>query len=739
MRLFFFIGFLFGAIQPSLAAFQQGEEYTGTYISPLDHSTPLIVRKEHDELMLVFVGQGKVRLKKAGKDRFRAEHVRPKATLEFQRAQSGKVTAFKWMQQLPKFSFVRMETSKKDTVSGKLAKYVGNYRLSFNSSHITRIRIREDHLTSQFINEGVLDLTQVADTHFQLNDHNLTLNYDFIADKEGKITSFTFTRTGFPEFARISDETGSKAYGFDHRGNFTRADSLRGQLSSLRANYDVLFYDLHVTVDPLHRSIRGNNKIRFRATNAFDRMQVDLFENMNIEKIMFHNQQLPFDREFNAVFIRFPSQIQKGAVDEIDIAYAGKPQTPEGSILAGGIFWMWDKEGEDWIETVTQGSGASLWWPCKDHMSDEPDSMRITVTVPKGLKDISNGRLVSAKELASDQTRFEWYVQNPISTYGVALNIGSYVHLQDKFIRGGDTLRLNFYSKPYDLTIGKKLFRHVKPMLTVFEKYFGKYPFGNDEFTVLESIYPMEHQNAVSFGPVFNPFYSQSYDSTDVKRTMWHEVAHEWWGNNVTVKDNADLWIHEAFATYAEVLAYEMLEGKAAAEKYLRDQRPSNKEPIIGFYDVNDFHLGDMYSKGVLMLHTLRNVINNDSTWFGLLRGIQDHFSRQCIDTNDLVRYINAYLHTDLTYFFDQYLRYASIPTLEWKIENQKLSYRWKADVNDFRMPVKVTTAPSTYELIRPTTDWQTLDVKAQAKDFKADLKNFYVEMQNPLDRSPLD
>jgi len=272
-------------------------------------------------------------------------------------------------------------------------------------------------------------------------------------------------------------------------------------------------------------------------------------------------------------------------------------------------------------------------------------------------------------------------------------------------------------------------------MLSVFEKDFGSYPFRRDGFTVMESIYPMEHQGAVSIGSIFNPFNSDRYDSLDLIRTMWHESAHEWWGNNVTVKDMADLWIHEAFATYAEVLAYEKLSGKAAMQKYLKDQTPGNKEAIIGKYDVNDFHLGDMYPKGALMLHTLRNLIDNDSLWFELLQGIQTHFAYQTINTHDIVNYFNEKTKTDYGYFFDQYLNKASIPELQLQFKKEgnvlHVKYKWNADVEDFNMPVKVATSKNVYTFIYPTKDWKDLELRdMKAKDFRVATDKFYVTVR---------
>ena len=244
---------------------------------------------------------------------------------------------------------------------------------------------------------------------------------------------------------------------------------------------------------------------------------------------------------------------------------------------------MQDRNGKPWIESVCQGSGASLWWPCKDHLSDKPDSMKIRITVPDDLMDISNGRLLQKTKLEGNYTRFDWYVSYPINNYNVVLNIGDYAHFSDHYISGLDTLALNFYCMPYNMDKAKQIFSHTKPMLALYEKDFGKYPFAKDGFTLMESLYPMEHQSAVSIGPINNPINSENYDSAESIRTSWHEAAHEWWGNSINCKDMADLWIHEAFATYAEVLAYEQFSGKQAALKYLKSDYLVTKNLLSDF------------------------------------------------------------------------------------------------------------------------------------------------------------
>jgi len=727
---------LLAVSSPTLAQSVQSD-FTGVYAARIDSASLVIIRQEKNDVFTAeFVSQGRVALTKVGTDRFRVNQVKPNAMIQFGRDNQG-IRNFKWMQALPKKRYLRMmaKDSSLTTAQGPLYRYVGNYRMEDDRLRIVKIRIQNGQLTAQYTNEGTLVLSHDSGNRFILTANDLKMAYEFVPDKNGHIRALSLSRSGSPEFVKTSENvTNYDVYGFNRSNGFTRADSLRGKLTDLRTCYDVLFYDLSVKVHTATKSISGNNKIRIKAIDTFDRIQLDLFANLRIEKILSGGTSLAYTREANAVFIQFPTAIEKGTVHEIDITYSGRPQTPDPASMAGGIFWFWDKEGEHWIETVTQGSGASLWWPCKDHLSDKPDSMRISITVPRGLTDISNGRLLRKTELPDQNTRFEWYVSYPITPYAVAMNIGNYTQFSDRYISADDTLTLNYYCLAQDAQVARRIFEHSKPMLALFEKSFGPYPFRKDGFTVMQSIYPMEHQSAVSMGPIFNPINSETFDSLDNIRTMWHECAHEWWGNNVTVNDMADLWINEAFATYAEVLAYEKLYNKAAMLDYLKEQRPGNQEPILGKRDVNDFQLGDKYSKGALVLHTLRNLIDNDSLWFDLLKGLQDHFAFQTVSTADVVSYINDKTRTDYTFFFEQYLTRASIPTLQLILSQQgtetRIRYRWIVDVERFDMRIKVSASENTYYFIQPTKQWKELLLtNVKVKNFKVDTDNFYVNV----------
>ncbi|WPQ64140.1 M1 family metallopeptidase [Chitinophaga sancti] len=504
--------------------------------------------------------------------------------------------------------------------------------------------------------------------------------------------------------------------------HFTQADTLRGMLSPLRSCYDVTFYHLDADIDLDRQRISGNNKIRFKVISPFDQMQIDLYANMKINEIIFKNQSLTFTREANAVFVKFPGVQPVGSIEEITIYYEGIPQVPDKSIsMNGGVLWDKDDLGNPWAQVVCQGSGASLWWPCKDHLSDEPDSMQIWITVPSGFSEVSNGQLQRQIPISDHKTRFEWAVSYPINNYNVTFSIGKYIHYRDQGV--------NYYVMPYHLEQAKVYFKEVPAMLSCYEQHFGAYPFPKDSFTLVESLYPMEHQSGVCVGRIPNDPHPE------FAFVVWHESAHEWWGNNISCKDMADMWIHEAFATYAESLYIGCRDGEAAAREFLNDQREQvkNNRPVTGVYNVNNifYDISDMYTKGSLMLFTLQNVINDTSLWNRLLLAIQQHFRYQTLSADELEQFICDFTGNDYHYLFNQYLHYTRVPRLEYSLSEKgttlMVRYRWVADVPNFRMPVKIKN----HELIYPTTEWKTLTLQNQAAaDFDIDDENFYIETE---------
>lgn len=521
------------------------------------------------------------------------------------------------------------------------------------------------------------------------------------------------------------------------KNKFTHADSLRGYVSSYRSCYDVTFYHLDIKIDIKEKAISGANLIRFKSLSDFDKIQVDLFENMNISGILFKGENLSFTRDGNAIFISFPKKIKKGTTEEILISYSGNPQIAQRAPWDGGFVFTKDKNDNDWVAVACQGTGASLWWPVKDHQSDEPDSMAISISVPDTLMEISNGRLLSTEKQADHYIQYNWFVKNPINTYDVTCNIGKYEHFSDQYTsEDGSKLSLDYYVMPYNRDKANKQFEQVKPMLKCFEHYFGKYPFYHDGYKLVESPYlGMEHQSAVAYGNKYLMGYLGfdiwgSGEGMKFDYIIIHESAHEWWGNNVTSKDIADMWIHESFATYSEALYLECMYDQETALKYLNGGRKKvmNREPIIGPYDVNKEGSGEMYQKGSLILNTFRSVLNNDALFFAIIKGLQESWGKKTCTTEDVLTYINQKTGKNYTYFFDQYLRKAAIPTLETEFKNKTLRYRWVADIPDFKMPVKVSLTKGKWDWIYPTTEWQSIKVNIKENDFQVDMDHFFIQ-----------
>ena len=526
---------------------------------------------------------------------------------------------------------------------------------------------------------------------------------------------------------------------------FTYSDSLRGNLSEFRSCYDVYYYDLDITVDDYQQKIINSyNNIHIKALSNFQTIQIDLFENLKIHSIQFEHKKLEFQRIHNAVFINFPRIINENEKISFKVLYSGKPRVAVNPPWDGGFSWEKDNNGNPWVGVSCQGLGASSWWPCKDHQSDEPDSMKITSTVRYPLQVISNGKKKSDKtffseELQSKANKSSWYVSYPINNYNVTLCIGDYKYFNDIHINNFDTLELDYYVLKYNYNKARDHFQQVNPMLECFEKYFGPYPFYKDGYTLIETPYlGMEHQSAIAYGNNYLPGYNgnkQFIAGLDFDYIIVHETGHEWWGNSITTNDIADMWIHEGFCTYSEVLYVECIYGYDIMLKYVNNQKRSvrNDKPIIGPYNVNKKGSNDMYQKGSLMLHTLRNLIDNDSLWFSIIKGISEEFKYKIVDGIEIINYINEKVDLDLYYFFKQYLNNADIPIFEYKIQKNgrgsTLLYRWNA-INDFNMNIKVNIGQKDLWL-SPDSEWKEYGLgNADIKSFNVRDDLFYVNVK---------
>ena len=521
----------------------------------------------------------------------------------------------------------------------------------------------------------------------------------------------------------------------------TRANILRGEYGRYRANNDLLFYHLDIRVDPEKKFVNGKNTIRFRMLKDDTRIQLDLYDNLKIDKILFQRSEirgqrsdgkpteLKYERDSGAVFVDFPETLKAGRIYSIDFYYSGRPQTIG---RFGGFTFGTDPMNRPWIFTACEGEGASIWWPNKDQWRDEVESMQISISIPDKLVDVSNGKFMGKTNLGDGYTRWDWLVQYPINNYDVSLNIGNYEHFGDRL---GD-LALDFYALPEDLNKAKKQFAQAKGMIEAYQHYFGEYPFKKDGYKLIEAPYSgMEHQSAVTYGNHFaNGYLERDWTGVGISPRfdfiIIHESGHEWFGNSVSAADRSDMWIHEGWTTYLECLYVEYMYGHDDYLKYTNGYRLKvrNQQPIIAQRGVNATPPQDQYFKGALFINTLRSIVDDDKKWWTLLHDFYQHFKYQNIMTEDIVAYFNRKTGKNLTPIFDQYLRHTAIPILELKFSDGAVSYRWKADESKFAMPVRVGTKDR-WQIIQPTTEWKTMKTSLRKDEFSVATDLYYVEV----------
>ncbi len=521
---------------------------------------------------------------------------------------------------------------------------------------------------------------------------------------------------------------------FEHTKTFSRQDSLRGAITPERSWWDLSYYHLNISVNPDKKFIKGHNKIVYKVLKPATVLQIDLQPPLKITKVTQKGKELTVKSEGNAHFIHLENPQAKNDTNSLNVYYEGHPKEAINAPWDGGFSWKKDKNGHHFVATSCQGLGASVWWPNKDHMYDEVDSMAISVTVPKNLTNVSNGRLRNVEHHDNNTATFHWFVKNPINNYGVNVNIGDYVCFSEKYQGEGGELDMVYYVLRDNLRKAKKQFKDAPKMMKAFEHWFGKYPFYEDSFKLVEVPYlGMEHQSSVTYGNQ----YQKGYKGSDLSASGWglkfdfiiiHEAGHEWFANNITNKDIADMWIHESFTAYSENLFLDYYYGKQAAAEYVIGTRKlvQNDIPIIGQYNVNSEGSGDMYYKGANMLHTIRQIINDDEKWRLLLRGLNTDFYHQTVTTQDIEGYLIKKSGKNLQPIFDQYLRTVKIPIFEYQIKNKKLTYRWNNVIEGFNMPIKITTNNIPLQLT-PSKKWQT--IKIQTNNIDVD-KNYYVDIK---------
>ncbi len=517
---------------------------------------------------------------------------------------------------------------------------------------------------------------------------------------------------------------------------FTRQDTLRGSITPERAWWDLTHYELEVVVDPEKRFIWGTNTVTYDILEEAQVMQIDLQPPMKIDKVMQDGKLLEVISEGNAHFITLQKKQKKGKADYLTISFSGTPLVAERPPWDGGFTWKRDRNGKHFIATSNQGIGASIWWPNKDHAYDEPeDGMNISVTVPNGLMNVSNGRLIET-EVGEKETIWRWQVKNPINNYGVNINIGDYVHFGEKFKGEKGTLDMDYYVLRENESKAREQFKQAKGMMEAFEHWFGPYPFYEDSFKLVEVPYlGMEHQSSVTYGNK----YQNGYLGTDLSGSGWglkfdfiivHEGGHEWFANNITHVDVADLWIHEGFTAYSENLYLDYHYGHKASSEYVVGTRSliQNDKPLIGVYNVHNEGSSDMYYKGANILHTLRQLLEDDEKWRSVLRGLNKDFYHQTVTSGQIEEYISEKTGIDLTEFWEQYLRTTMVPTVEYKANGKKLEFRYTEVIDKFDMPV-IVLINGKEEWIYPKADWSSKDFTEDIKSVSIK-KDFYVNLE---------
>lgn len=516
---------------------------------------------------------------------------------------------------------------------------------------------------------------------------------------------------------------------------FTRRDSLQGGLRAERTAYDVKRYDLNITINPEQRSIKGFNEITFDVVSPTQKIQIDLFENMKVDSIFWNSKKLNYKRDNDAVFIDFPEKLASKSNHKLKFYYSGNPLIAKNAPWDGGFVFKKDSNGKDFIGVAVQGTGASLWYPVKDSQSDEPDNgASIKVAVPNGLMNVSNGRFLGPQDLKNGYTRWDWEVKNPINNYTITVNIADYIHIQDKM----PDLDLDYYVLRENEAKAREHFMEVKPMMECFQSKFGRYPFWEDGYKLVETPYlGMEHQSAVAYGNK----YKKGYMGMDLSGTgvgmffdfiTIHETGHEWFGNSITSTDIADMWIHEGFTTYSESVFIECIKGYNDAMKYVNGQARNvrNDKPIIGQYGVNNEGSGDMYYKGSLLLNTLRHVIGDDEKWWKILHNYSETFKKKIITSDTVINYFNKASGMDLSTIFHQYLYTNQVPVFLYKIKGDYLYYSWNNTTDDFNMPLDIGFDDTKIRL-QPTIKEQKIKLKKLSKkSFQIYDNQFFVKIK---------
>ena len=518
----------------------------------------------------------------------------------------------------------------------------------------------------------------------------------------------------------------------------TRNNYLMGFLNEYRSSYDVTYYDINIDFDIEKKSIDGFVTIKAKSLVDIDSLQIDLAKNLSISKVVYQNSSVEYSREQDAVMVMFNETITKDELFDFTVYYSGKPQGADNPPWSGGFTWSKDKNGRDWVAVSCEGEGARIWWPNKDHITEEPDSVRMAFTVPSNLVSVSNGQLISTIDKEDNKTTYEWFVNNPINNYNISVQIGNYVTVQDTFIKGSKVHYMDHYVLDYNEEVGKNYFLQAKEVIRFYEKYFGDYQWWDDGYKLIEVPYlGMEHQSAVTYGNGFSIYNGLRSDSWPMYGVMdpliIHETGHEWFGNSVTAIDPTHIWIHEGLQVYSEALYFEdKFDSYPVSVDYMKSirSRIQNKIPIVGPEDENYWALnGDTYMKGAWVMHTLRSAINDDPTWFAILKEFMVENAKSHVNTEDFFKKVKEKTGNNYSYFSEQYFYTPNQPELEYYQTDSNFYYRWNNVNDNFVMPMGLLVN-GIEKRVLPSQEFQSFGIKKHSTIEVMDWK-FYVKPIN--------
>ena len=531
----------------------------------------------------------------------------------------------------------------------------------------------------------------------------------------------------------------NRPHGNQHKlPELTQNNFLIGNLNENRSSYRVSYYDINIDFDIDNKSLNGFVIVKAESKRDLNQLQIDLSENLNIKKIIYENQELSFTREFDAVLIEFPSTINKNSMFDFTVFYQGVPQGANNPPWAGGFTWSKDKDGRDWIAVSCEGEGARIWWPNKDHITAEGDSVRMAYTVPSNMFAVGNGKLRSVKT-ENGKSTFEWFVSNPINNYNISVQIGNYVAVQDTFMKDDTIHYMDHYVLDYNRELASNYFTQSKEVIRFYEKYFGDYQWYEDGYKLIEVPYlGMEHQSAVTYGngfSIYNGIRSQSWPMYGViDPLIIHETGHEWFGNSVTASDPTHIWIHEGLQVYSEAIYFEdKFDSYEVGVHYLNTlkKRIANDIPIVGNENENHWALhGDTYMKGAWVMHTLRSVINNDKIWFEILKEFMTENAKGFVDTRDFFNKVNDKTGEDYWYFAEQYFYSPNQPELEYYQTDSKFFYKWNKVNDNFTMPLDLLVNGVQVRIL-PNSNFQSFEISKHSQIEVMDWKFYVLPVKN--------